>query len=209
MFYIFCFEGYNRPIYAEVLYAFQPVGPQELLLEQGALVEILRKEKNGGPWWYGRIKHDAILEKILEKQEGWFPKDFVRILNPFVMEMENKSETAETSKPPTVPASRPCEIVAKNNENHITTITVEGIPSVDGVELEEEDVADSSIHQSSPQQTSSSPAPSQRNSQNSNSSQISINGSINSTESLRNSVVKELLETEINYEKLLSSLCLG
>uniref|UniRef100_T1GNJ1 DH domain-containing protein n=1 Tax=Megaselia scalaris TaxID=36166 RepID=T1GNJ1_MEGSC len=137
-------NGYNRPIYAEVLYAFQPVGPQELLLEQGALVEILRKEKNGGPWWYGRIKHDAILEKILEKQEGWFPKDFVRILNPFVMEMENKSETAETSKPPTVPASRPCEIVAKNNENHITTITVEGIPSVDGVELEEEDVADSS-----------------------------------------------------------------
>lgn len=173
------------------------------MLEQGALVEILRKEKNGGPWWYGRIKHDAILEKILEKQEGWFPKEFVRILNPFVMEMENKSETeTETSKPPTVPTSRPCEIVAKNSENHVTTITVDHIPTVDGVEST--DAVDSSA-----QPTISSSSPSQRNSQNSNSSQISINGSINSTESLRNSVVKELLETEINYEKLLSSLCLG
>lgn len=179
------------------MYAFQPVGPQELLLEQGALVEILRKEKNGGPWWYGRIKHDAILEKILEKQEGWFPKEFVRILNPFVMEMENKSETEmENARPPTVPTTRPCEIVAKHNENHITTITVDHIPSVDGVEVSTDAV-------------DTTPSPSQRNSQNSNSSQTSINGSINSTESLRNSVVKELLETEINYEKLLSSLCLG
>lgn len=202
MFFLLYFEGYNRPIYAEVVYAFQPVGPQELLLVQGALVEILRKEKNGGPWWYGRIKHDAILEKILEKQEGWFPKEFVRILNPFVMEMENKSEAEmESSRPPTVPTSRPCEVVAKNNENHITTITVNHIPTVDGVEST--DVVDS------PAQPTSSPSPSQRNSQNSNSSQISINGSINSTESLRNSVVKELLETEINYEKLLSSLCVG
>lgn len=168
------------------------------MLEQGALVEIRRKEKNGGPWWYGRIKHDAILEKILDKQEGWFPKDFVRILNPFVMEMENKSENeTDSSRPPTVPKSRPCEVVAKQNENHITTITVDHIPSVDGV-----DIVDS------PAQQQSLP-PSQRNSQNSNSSQISNNGSINSTESLRNSVVKELLETEINYEKLLSSLCLG
>lgn len=139
------------------------------------------------------------MEKILDKQEGWFPKEFVRILNPFVMEMENKSEAEmDSSRPPTVPTSRPCEVVAKNNENHITTITVDHIPSVDGVESI--DAVDSSAQQ---------PSPSQRISQNSNSSQISINGSINSTESLRNSVVKELLETEINYEKLLSSLCLG
>lgn len=68
----------NQTVYAEVLYNFKAVGAEELSLERGALVEVLRIES--GPWWWGRIKHDAILTSQNSQQsEGWFPKDFVRV----------------------------------------------------------------------------------------------------------------------------------
>lgn len=67
------------PVYGEVLYSFQPGGPQELGLEKGALVEVLRRDP--GPWWWGQIKHDAIITnpEDLEPLQGWFPKDFIRV----------------------------------------------------------------------------------------------------------------------------------
>lgn len=43
----------NQNVYAEVLYAFKAVGAEELSLERGALVEVLRMES--GPWWWGNI----------------------------------------------------------------------------------------------------------------------------------------------------------
>lgn len=68
----------QQSVYAEVLFPFEPVGDQELALEKGALVEIIRCDP--GPWWWGRIKHDEIIASIIsEQQQGWFPKDFVRV----------------------------------------------------------------------------------------------------------------------------------
>lgn len=68
----------SQNLYAEVLYTFKAVGNQELCLERGALVEVLRREP--GPWWWGRVKHDAVLSsQMSEQREGWFPKDFVRV----------------------------------------------------------------------------------------------------------------------------------
>lgn len=65
-------------VYAEVLYTFKAVGAEELSLERGALVEVMRLET--GPWWWGRIKHDAILSnQHAEPREGWFPRDFVKV----------------------------------------------------------------------------------------------------------------------------------
>lgn len=65
-------------VYAEVLFPFEPVGDQELALEKGALVEVIRRDP--GPWWWGQIKHDEIVASIImEQPQGWFPKDFVRV----------------------------------------------------------------------------------------------------------------------------------
>lgn len=67
-------------VYAEVLYTFKAVGAEELSLERGALVEVLRMES--GPWWWGRIKYDAILcgtQNENEPRQGWFPRDFVKV----------------------------------------------------------------------------------------------------------------------------------
>lgn len=68
----------NQTVYAEVLYTFKAVGAEELSLERGALVEVLRIES--GPWWWGRIKLDAILcGPQNEPRQGWFPRDFVKV----------------------------------------------------------------------------------------------------------------------------------
>lgn len=68
----------GETVYAEVLYTFKAVGAEELDLERGALVEVLRMES--GPWWLGKIKHDAILSSHQnELRQGWFPKDFVKV----------------------------------------------------------------------------------------------------------------------------------
>lgn len=66
----------QQVVYAEVLYTFKAVGAEELSLERGALVEVLRMES--GPWWWGRIKLDAILCGN-EPRQGWFPRDFVKV----------------------------------------------------------------------------------------------------------------------------------
>lgn len=62
-----------------MLYTFKAVGAEELSLERGALVEVLRIES--GPWWWGRIKLDAILcgGPQNEPRQGWFPRDFVKV----------------------------------------------------------------------------------------------------------------------------------
>lgn len=68
----------HQTVYAEVLYSFKAVGAEELSLERGALVEVLRIES--GPWWWGQIKHDAILSGPQhEPRQGWFPRDFVKV----------------------------------------------------------------------------------------------------------------------------------
>lgn len=71
-------HNFQEIVYAEVLFPFEPVGDQELALEKGALVEVIRRDP--GPWWWGQIKHDEIIASIISEQsQGWFPKDFVRV----------------------------------------------------------------------------------------------------------------------------------
>lgn len=75
----------EQPCYAEVLYNFKPGGPEELPLQKGDLVEVIKKDT--GPWWWGQIKLDAVVVASMSSGQapyGWFPKDFVRILPNFV-----------------------------------------------------------------------------------------------------------------------------
>jgi Rho guanine nucleotide exchange factor 4 len=133
-------------VYAEVLYQFRAGGPQELSLEKGALVEVMKRET--GPWWWGRVKYDAIVnESEAEISQGWFPKDFVKVLPSF----GNRKFLQQQS-------SNDCDINAT-------------LPP-------------------------SSAAP-------------TISSSHSSSEIMRDNVIKELLETEINYVKLLNSLVNG
>lgn len=73
----------DQPVYAEVLYNFKPGGPEELALQKGDLVEVIKKDT--GPWWWGQIKLDAVIAASghVQAPYGWFPKDFVRILPTF------------------------------------------------------------------------------------------------------------------------------
>lgn len=83
----------HQTVYAEVLYTFKAVGAEELSLERGALVEVLRIES--GPWWFGRTKMDAILcGPQNEPRQGWFPRDFVKVSHSFDM---NQSQSISTT----------------------------------------------------------------------------------------------------------------
>ncbi|XP_055912249.1 uncharacterized protein LOC129946187 [Eupeodes corollae] len=159
-----CHEGQHRPMYAEVMHNFTPAGQQELALVRGNLVEILRKEV--GPWWYGRIKSDAVVETLFEPQLGWFPKDFVRPIqfpeSDGTFTYRQRKLTSPSLDDTLVAAT--CSI----SPNNVTTIVVDH-PSPDA----------------SPKK-------------------IQLENAC-----LRNNAIKELLETEINYVKLLGSLCNG
>lgn len=136
-------------VYAEVLYQFQAGGPQELSLEKGSLVEVLKRES--GPWWWGRLKYDAVLSSdSIEIQQGWFPKDFVKVIPTFG---HNRKIINQSS------SDYDCD-------NHLATLPP----------------------------TSAAP---------------SISSSQSNSEIMRDNVIKELLETEINYVKLLNSLVEG
>ena len=138
-------------VYAEVLYTFNSVGPQELSLQKGCLVEVLKRET--GPWWWGRIKHDAVADDE-ETHQGWFPKEFVKVLPIF----------GKTRK---IISHRSAEF-------------------------------DCDIHQDAllpPISTAPSVIPSLSNSE--------------SFKLMRDNVIKELLETEISYVKLLNALVDG
>lgn len=141
-------DGQHGVVYAEVLYQFQAGGPQELSLEKGALVEVLKRET--GPWWWGRLKYDAIVTSDpVEIQQGWFPKDFVKVIPTFG---HNRKIINQSS------SDCDCDNLAT-------------LPP-----------------------TSAAP---------------SISSSQSNSEIMRDNVIKELLETEINYVKLLNSLVEG
>ncbi|XP_017863820.1 PREDICTED: uncharacterized protein LOC108614282 isoform X4 [Drosophila arizonae] len=178
------------PVYAEVLYNFTAAGPQELGLERGTLIEILRKEV--GPWWFGRIKKEdaSLVEEILDPELGWFPKDFVRIIHSCEADayfnadktMLGEAAVAATAEDFQVPVPV-CELSPANedpnatmiaDQSNITTIVIETPP------------------------TSIQRMPS-----------IHINVLPDSYDAIRNGAIRELLETEVNYVKLLASICDG
>lgn len=143
-------DGQPAVVYAEVLYQFQAGGPHELSLEKGSLLEVIKRET--GPWWWGRLKFDAVVdEEAVEIQQGWFPKDFVKVLPTFGHNRRIISTQSSTEY---------------DCDNHLATLPP----------------------------TSAAP---------------SISSSQSNSEIMRDNVIKELLETEINYVKLLNSLVEG
>ncbi|XP_058837010.1 uncharacterized protein LOC131693311 isoform X2 [Topomyia yanbarensis] len=165
-------------VFAEVLFSFRPAGPQELALEKGALVEILKRER--GPWWWGRIKSDAILsddrdetDRIESSECGWFPMDFVKLLPTY---------------------NKPRQIIIINNNNNSSSGEMRDGGTASG--LKESDMKNCDMLQDTARaeiEVDSVPSP--------------LGGS--SQEQTKENVIKELLETEINFVKLLNSLCLG
>ncbi|CRK90297.1 CLUMA_CG004007, isoform A, partial [Clunio marinus] len=143
-------DGQHSLVYAEVLYQFQAGGPQELSLEKGTLVEVLKRET--GPWWWGRTKYEAVVtgDNSITIQHGWFPKDFVKVMPSF-----------------------------GNNRKLINSHS-------------SSEYCDNQLVSLPP--TSAAP---------------SISSSQSNSEIMKDNVIKELLETEINYVKLLNSLVEG
>lgn len=142
-------DGHPSVVYAEVLYQFHAGGPQELSLQKGSLIEIMKRES--GPWWWGRLKFDAIVSgEAIENQQGWFPKDFVKVIPTFGT---NRKILTQSS--------------TDDCDNHFASL---------------------------PPPTSAAP---------------SISSSQSNSDIMRDNVIKELLETEINYVKLLNSLVEG
>ncbi|XP_068139927.1 platelet binding protein GspB isoform X2 [Drosophila tropicalis] len=175
---------YYPVIFAEVLYNFTAGGAQELGLERGTLIEILRKEV--GPWWFGRIRKGdvSIVEEILDHELGWFPKEFVRIIHcpetdTFFNSQKAKDEEAQTlegeSQPVTLTEfSDDPDATMIMDQSNITTIIIEA-----------------STPLTAPLST------------------IPANVPLDNAAVLRRSAVRELLETEANYVKLLASICDG
>lgn len=145
-------DGHNI-VYAEVLYSFEAGGPNELSLEKGTLVQVLKRDD--GPWWWGRIKVDdcVSVEETDGQSQGWFPKDFVKLIPGFASSVRSKFKNQ-------ISYEFDCD-------NHLASL----LPP-----------------------TSAAP---------------SISSSQSSSEVMRDNVIKELLETEINYVKLLNSLVEG
>lgn len=172
-----------------MLYNFTAAGPQELGLERGTLIEILRKEV--GPWWFGRIKKEdaSLVEEILDPELGWFPKDFVRIIHgceldayfnadkTMLGETAVAASAAEFQVPVPVcelsPANEDANATLTADQTNITTIVIETPPT---------SILMPSIH---------------------------INVLPDAYDAIRNGAIRELLETEINYVKLLASICDG
>lgn len=143
-------DGPHQIVYAEVLFPFQAGGPQELSLEKGTLVQVIKREV--GSWWYGRVKYDAVVnDNEIELNQGWFPKDFVKVIPTY------------------------------GNNNHNRKIIQQSSNDCD-------------INATLPPPSSTAPT---------------ISSSQSSSEIMRDNVIKELLETEINYVKLLNSLVNG
>ncbi|XP_055535482.1 uncharacterized protein LOC129724532 isoform X2 [Wyeomyia smithii] len=164
----------DEPVFAEVLFSFRPAGSQELALEKGALVEVLKRDP--GPWWWGRIKSDAILSGRPDDEEssecGWFPMDFVKLLPTYNM---------------------PKQIIIINNNEGGSRLSA----GVGGGLSEGEVTKNCDMDSAKGDDVGADPIP------------AGSNGASSSQEQTKENVIKELLETEINYVKLLNSLCLG
>lgn len=140
--------------HAEVLYSFQANGANELALEKGAIIHILKREE--GPWWWGRVKFDNT-DDPTACQHGWFPKDFVKLIPTFASQSRTHKFKNQLS------SDSDCD----NHQHYPAT----SLPP-----------------------TTAAPT---------------IASSQSNSELMRDNAIKELLEAEINYVKLLHSLVEG
>uniref|UniRef100_A0A182Q4X2 DH domain-containing protein n=1 Tax=Anopheles farauti TaxID=69004 RepID=A0A182Q4X2_9DIPT len=172
-----------EPVFAEVLFSFRPGGPRELGLEKGALVEVLKRE--AGPWWWGRLKSDAIVSSDAERKSecGWFPKDFVRIVPTY---------------------AKPKQIIIISNSGEVSKPDRSGDDdgSSSASTLIEGGNCDSSRLMGGLSVTTELPGGGVPG-------EGSQEAGAASHDLTKENIIKELLETEINYVKLLNSLCLG
>lgn len=177
----------GQPSYAEVLYPFRPASEQELRLEQGALVEVLHREP--GPWWWGRLKVDAVAESAdidSLPTEGWFPKDFVRLIEPlYAMQSERRQPRLAAVR--SVAAAAPTGAPFAEATNCDIRLGERLAVAMDS------ETATSFKRAASESPPSLSPRP----------------VSMQNTELIRLNVIKELLDTEVNYVNLLAALCQG
>lgn len=182
-------------MYAEVLYSFKAVGAEELSLERGALVEVLRIES--GPWWWGQIKHDAILSGPQhEPLQGWFPRDFVKVIFnrilPIVCVRACVCEQFIYAFLIVYWLHKVIEPFPRPNKNaSIQQASIQLTTDLNNCDIEYVQKPISPIL-SKPQEAHDAMQ----------SSQIT-------NEAMKENVTRELIETEENYVKLLSSLCIG
>lgn len=172
------------------------------------MIEILRKEV--GPWWFGRIKKEdaSLVEEILDPELGWFPKDFVRIIHsPETDAFFNLHKTEEPKE----------ELVdAEVNENQVPVPIAELNSSC---EQQQEDAnstmtVDQSnittiVIESPPAPSTSSAAAAAEAEEAATTTSARINVQLENCDILRRNAVRELLETEVNYVKLLAAICEG
>ncbi|XP_053674386.1 uncharacterized protein LOC128724690 [Anopheles nili] len=178
-----------EPAFAEVLFSFRPGGPQELGLEKGALVEVLKRE--AGPWWWGRLKSDAVVANGGDDRKssdcGWFPKDFVKIVPTYAKPKQiiiiSNSGSSETGK------QQHYGVAGEDDDagSSASTLIGDGGGNCDSSRL----MGGLSV-----------------TNEGSTSGGEPLEGAT-SHDLTKENIIKELLETEINYVKLLNSLCLG
>nr|XP_049463997.1 serine-rich adhesin for platelets isoform X3 [Anopheles coluzzii] len=183
-----------EPVFAEVLFSFRPGGPQELGLEKGALVEVLKREQ--GPWWWGRLKSDAIVSEGADCSKpsnggacGWFPKDFVKIV-------------------PTYAKPKQIIIISSqgeaNKQHHPAGEDDDGASSSASTLIEGGGHCDSTRLMGGLSMAGDATAAPVEGA-----GQGEEGAGATSHDLTKENIIKELLETEINYVKLLNSLCLG
>uniref|UniRef100_A0A336KDU4 CSON008918 protein n=1 Tax=Culicoides sonorensis TaxID=179676 RepID=A0A336KDU4_CULSO len=174
----------EQPCYAEVLYNFKPGGPEELPLQKGDLVEVIKKDT--GPWWWGQIKLDAVIAASVEGQApyGWFPKDFVRILPNFVK--------------PRTPRKQSQHISRKHHHHHHHRRSKSQDPqAIHHMTESEDDDSESELH-----------VPNLVNIVQNNGDDAKCT-SQQTNEIMRQNAIKELINAESVYVNLLESLCTG
>lgn len=182
----------ERPCFAEVLYSFSPGGPEELALQKGDLVEVIKKDS--GPWWWGKIKQEQIIASSGHVQElyGWFPKDFVKVLPTFAKprlprhmykrrhhhhHRRSRSQSDDMGRDMTDDDDEEEEsVVVPSRDTKVVVVTNGSSGEHDGTDDTDEQ----------------RPSLSSQNS-----------------ETMRHNAVRELLEAEMNYVKLLESICIG
>lgn len=175
----------TRSSYAEVLYSFNPGGPEELPLQKGDLVEVI--EKSSGPWWYGKIKHDQVIVGSVKPQHGWFPKDFVELLPHFAK--------------PRTPHQRPQR--KHHHHHHHRRSRSQSVEVQQSSEDDDED-DDRGVRVISPEEKVPSPTINCDTREKVEGGRPSQTG-----ETFRENAMRELIEAEVNYVKLLESICVG
>lgn len=167
------------------------------------LIEILRKEV--GPWWFGRIKKEDtnLVEDILDPELGWFPKEFVRIIHCPETDIFFNAHSAAAADAE-AEAEAEAEADAEAEEAAGEGAGSGGEPSIPlpvSTFTEDADVTVTTDQSNvtlivieSPPNPLSAP---------------SADIQLDHNTILRRSAVRELLETEANYVKLLAAICDG